>query len=128
MEGRALGSRGNRWESNLSWQVPTPAEETPRDGSKQHRRSRRRSLSPPREREFEKRLTPGTHRWGLGIWRTVAATPWVYRLATALGARGLRLLSRGGHIRRLPLGGGWTGHRDFPAPEGRTFQAQWRAR
>ena len=31
-----------------------------------------------------------------------------------------------GRFRWLPLATGWTRHRDFPAPEGRTFQAQWR--
>ena len=24
--------------------------------------------------------------------------------------------------------GGWTRHRDFPAPQGKTFMAQWKAR
>ena len=28
-------------------------------------------------------------------------------------------------IRRLPLVGGWTRHRDMPAPQGRTFQQLW---
>ena len=81
-----------------------------------------------REREFEKRLTPAAARWGLGLWRRVAAMPWAYRLATDMGARALKLLGRGGRLRRLPLGGGWTDHRDFPAPQGRSFQSQWAAR
>ena len=35
-------------------------------------------------------------------------------------------LGRGaGRFRRLPLAGGWTGSRDFPTPQGATFQAQW---
>jgi len=29
---------------------------------------------------------------------------------------------------RLPFATGWTRHRDFPAPQGATFQAQWRRR
>ena len=33
-----------------------------------------------------------------------------------------------GRFRWLPLASGWTRHRDFPAPEGATFQAQWKAR
>ena len=31
-------------------------------------------------------------------------------------------------FRWLPLAGGWTRHRDFPAPEVQTFQAQWKRR
>jgi len=44
--------------------------------------------------------------------------------ATALAATG----RRSGAFRSLPLAGGWTLTRDLPAPEGGTFQAQWRAR
>ncbi len=33
-----------------------------------------------------------------------------------------------GRFRRLPLAGGWTAGRDFPAPEGKTFQQQWARR
>jgi L-lactate dehydrogenase complex protein LldF len=81
-----------------------------------------------REREFEKRLTPAAARWGLGLWRVVAGWPFAYRLASGIGARALRLMARQGRIRRLPMGQGWTEHRDFPSPEGGTFQAQWAAR
>jgi L-lactate dehydrogenase complex protein LldF len=28
----------------------------------------------------------------------------------------------------LPLAGAWTKHRDLPAPQGRTFMAQYRSR
>ena len=81
-----------------------------------------------REREFERQLTPAAARSGLGLWRLVAGWPLAYRLASGLGARALRLMARQGRIRRLPMGRGWTEHRDFPAPEGGTFQAQWAAR
>jgi len=33
-----------------------------------------------------------------------------------------------GRIRSLPMAGGWTAHRDFPAPSGKTFIEQYRAR
>ncbi|MDT8343390.1 MAG: lactate utilization protein B [Thermohalobaculum sp.] len=80
-----------------------------------------------REREFEKNLTPSAVRWGLAAWRIVAGRPWAFRLVTGVAAFGLRLAARGrGRLATLPLGGGWTGHRDFPAPQGRTFQSQWR--
>jgi L-lactate dehydrogenase complex protein LldF len=82
-----------------------------------------------REREFEKRLTPGAARWGLGAWAWLAARPALYRLATRAAAAGLRLLAgRRGRLRALPLAGGWTGARDLPAPQGGTFMAEWAAR
>jgi L-lactate dehydrogenase complex protein LldF len=81
-----------------------------------------------REREFEKNLTPGVARWGLAYWRALGTRPALYRLATRISAFGLRLLAMGkGRISRLPMIGAWTDHRDFPAPQGSTFQAQWRA-
>ena len=43
-----------------------------------------------------------------------------------LAAWGLRLLSSGGRVRRLPLAGAWTEVRDFPAPEGGTFMDRYR--
>jgi L-lactate dehydrogenase complex protein LldF len=32
---------------------------------------------------------------------------------------------RSGRFQSLPLASGWTNFRDFPAPEGATFQARW---
>jgi L-lactate dehydrogenase complex protein LldF len=43
--------------------------------------------------------------------------------------RALGLLGRRkGRFRALPLAGGWTKHRDLPAPAGKTFQALWAER
>ena len=82
-----------------------------------------------REREFERHLSPATVRAGLGVWAFFACRPRLYGLATALAARLLGLVGRRqGRFRWLPLASGWTRHRDFPAPEGATFQAQWKAR
>jgi L-lactate dehydrogenase complex protein LldF len=82
-----------------------------------------------REREWERRLTPGAVRWGLGGWAFLVGRPWLYRLTTRLGGAGLRMLARGrGRLASVPLAGGWTGTRDFPAPQGRTFMDQWKAR
>jgi L-lactate dehydrogenase complex protein LldF len=82
-----------------------------------------------RQREFERRLTPSTVRWGLGVWGYFARRPALYRLATRMGAFALRRLAgRRGRIASLPLAGNWTAHRDLPAPSGPTFMAQWKAK
>jgi L-lactate dehydrogenase complex protein LldF len=82
-----------------------------------------------REREFERHLSPATVRGGLRFWAFFARRPRLYGVATALAARALWLLGRAtGRFRRLPLASGWTRYRDFPAPQGATFQAQWKKR
>jgi L-lactate dehydrogenase complex protein LldF len=82
-----------------------------------------------REREFERHLSPATVRTGLKFWAFFAQRPWLYGVATNLAARGLALLGgTRGRFRSLPLAGSWTNTRDFPAPQGATFQAQWRKR
>jgi L-lactate dehydrogenase complex protein LldF len=35
---------------------------------------------------------------------------------------------RGGSLSSLPLAGGWTKHRELPAPQGKTFQQMWAER
>jgi L-lactate dehydrogenase complex protein LldF len=80
-----------------------------------------------REHEFERHLSPVTVRSGLAIWAFFAKRPLLYGMATAVAAFLLHAIGRRrGRFRWLPLAGGWTRHRDFPAPAGRTFQAQWR--
>jgi L-lactate dehydrogenase complex protein LldF len=79
-----------------------------------------------RAREFEAGLAPAAMRSGLALWGFAARRPRLYRRLAGLGARLLaRLGGRSGHLRRLPLGGGWTAWRDLPAPEGETFLAAW---
>jgi L-lactate dehydrogenase complex protein LldF len=82
-----------------------------------------------REREFEKNLSPAAQRWGLGFWRALGTRPGLYGLYARLASFGLRTLALGkGRIRRLPMVGAWTDHRDLPAPQGGTFQSRWKAR
>jgi L-lactate dehydrogenase complex protein LldF len=81
-----------------------------------------------REREFERHLSPATVRGGISLWGYFAKRPLLYRLATRVAMKALALASRGkGRFTSLPLAGGWTQYRDFPAPQGQTFQAQWQA-
>jgi L-lactate dehydrogenase complex protein LldF len=82
-----------------------------------------------REREYERHLSPAPVRWGLGFWAFFAKRPRLYRKATALAARVLANLGHGeGRFHTLPFAGGWTKYRDFPVPEGKTFQQLWKER
>ena len=82
-----------------------------------------------REREFERNLSPATVRWGLSVWSFFARRPKLYQFSTGLAMRALGAFGRAkGRFSFLPLAGGWTKYRDFPAPEGATFQQQWKAK
>jgi L-lactate dehydrogenase complex protein LldF len=82
-----------------------------------------------REREFSRALQPATQRWGLRLWAALAARPALYRLGTRIAMRALgNLGAERGRFSRLLLASGWTRHRDMPAPQGRTFMDQYKAR
>ena len=82
-----------------------------------------------REREFERGLNPAVARYGLKFWASFARRPALYRLATSLSIPVLSAFAGARkRFRYLPLAGGWTRHRDLPAPQGRTFMQQWRDR
>ena len=69
-------------------------------------------------------------RQGLALWGFFARRPGLYRRVTGLANRLLALFGRAdGRYRAVPLAGGWTRYRDFPAPQsGGTFHAQWQRR
>jgi L-lactate dehydrogenase complex protein LldF len=76
-----------------------------------------------REKQFERGLRPRVERAGLALWGWLARHPALYALTTSIGARVLRLMGGGERlIHALPLAGGWTGGRDLPAPQGKTFR------
>ena len=79
-----------------------------------------------REAEFESGDLSPAYRAGLAAWAWVAQRPQLYAFGARLGMALLGALGRRrGYFRRLPLASGWTRHRDFPAPQGRTFQQLW---
>lgn len=79
-----------------------------------------------RAREFAAGLPPKVMRAGLAFWAFAAKRPALYRLGARVMARGLRILgSKHGVVRSLPLMKGWFAVRDFPSPQGRTFQDMW---
>ncbi|KIF80689.1 LutB/LldF family L-lactate oxidation iron-sulfur protein [Noviherbaspirillum autotrophicum] len=82
-----------------------------------------------REKQVERHLRPVTERLGLMAWAFVAKRPALYRLASKIGVRFLRLLAGGKKtISRLPFASGWTDYRDLPAPSGKTFRELYKER
>jgi L-lactate dehydrogenase complex protein LldF len=79
-----------------------------------------------REAEFEQGGPSWRYRMGLKTWAWFAKRPRLYHLATRFGMAWLGALGRSrGAFRWLPFAGGWIKHRDFPAPQGPTFQRLW---
>ena len=79
-----------------------------------------------REAEFKAGDLPSAFKFGLKAWAFFAQRPKLYHLAARLGIPALSLLGRRrGRFSWLPFAGGWTRHRDMPAPQGRTFQHMW---
>jgi len=79
-----------------------------------------------REREHARRLSPPVYRSGLAAWAWVARRPALYHAFTEAASRVLGWTGgRRGRFRALPFAAGWTGVRDMPAPEGRSFQSLW---
>jgi len=82
-----------------------------------------------REKEFEQHLQPRAMRWGLGVWAWFARRPRLYQFVTRMAARVLHNQGLGrGRLSKVPLASGWTATRDFPAPQGKTFQQMWKER
>lgn len=90
-----------------------------------------RMLRQLRVKEFREGLVKARVRYSLRLWSWLAQRPSIYRRAMSsvigivnLSNRCRPEASRGG-FSKLPLAGGWTGQRDFPAPQRATFQSQW---
>jgi L-lactate dehydrogenase complex protein LldF len=80
-----------------------------------------------RAEERERKLSPASWRRGLKLHGLLARAPRLYQWCTGFAIRLLHLLGRRkGSFGSLPLAGGWTSVRDFPAPEGSTFMSQWK--
>jgi L-lactate dehydrogenase complex protein LldF len=82
-----------------------------------------------REKQYERGLRPFHERLALAGWAWLGSHPRLYSALTGIGVRMLRWMGgREQRIVRLPFGGGWTGGRDMPAPEGKTFRALYARR
>ncbi len=79
-----------------------------------------------RETEFDLGNVPKGYRIGLMTWAWFAKRPRLYHMAARLGIAMMSAMGRmRGSFKHLPFAGGWTKHRDLPAPQGRTFQQLW---
>jgi len=82
-----------------------------------------------RAREHAYGLAPKAMTAGLGLWAFAARRPALYRFGTSALARLLKLAGGDrGYVRSLPLPRGWFAVRDFPGPQGKTFQELWSKR
>jgi L-lactate dehydrogenase complex protein LldF len=82
-----------------------------------------------REKQVERHLRPASERFGLMVWAFFAKRPTLYRLATRIAVRMLRMMAGGKKmISTLPFAGGWTDYRDMPAPSGKTFSELYKER
>ncbi len=82
-----------------------------------------------RERQTDERLRPWGERLALAAWAWLARHPAFYAAATEFAVRYLTLLAGGAkRIRFLRIAPAWSGGRDFPAPQGRTFRERYAAR
>ncbi len=85
-----------------------------------------RMLRSWRQKAFDANLGPTKTRLGLAAWAFLARRPGLYRVLMNFGVGILGFFGARGRFRSLPLAKGWTSVRDLPAPEGRTFLAQWK--
>ena len=79
-----------------------------------------------REDVVDSGLASGMERFLMRVWFAMVRNSTVYRIVTRVAIRVMRLFSgRNGRFSWLPMMGGWTSNKDFPAPEGKTFFELW---
>jgi L-lactate dehydrogenase complex protein LldF len=80
-----------------------------------------------RSEETSQKLNPRRWRLGLKVHAWLCSHPRLYQRLSGIliFILGLAAGKRGG-FKRLPMAGGWTHTRDFPAPQRKTFMQQYR--
>jgi L-lactate dehydrogenase complex protein LldF len=75
-----------------------------------------------RERDFARGNPAFTERLALKLWSYAATHPRLYHKVARIAVRRLaRAAGTRGTVRRFPFLKAWTGTRDLPAPQGKTF-------
>lgn len=79
-----------------------------------------------RVRQFKAGLGSQVARKNLWLWKQLVTRPKTYQFLSNMAMPLLKLVAgRKANIHYFPLLGAWLKHRDLPAPQGQTFQAQW---
>jgi L-lactate dehydrogenase complex protein LldF len=84
-----------------------------------------------RRRQYQNRQTSAVSRMALAAWSFLVRRPRLYRRVLGAAVTSLAWLARvrgRGRFRHMLFAGGWTSVRDLPAPQGASFQNQWRKR
>ncbi len=82
-----------------------------------------------RRRQYQNRQTSAVSRVALAAWSFLVRRPRLYRRVLGAAVASLAWLGRRrGRFRHMLFAGGWTSVRDLPAPQGSSFQNQWRKR
>lgn len=78
-----------------------------------------------RAQSWQKKYEPLTNRFFVQVFAQLAKRPRLFQLASSSGVFFMRLFSRKGWIRFMPMTSGWTRNRDLIAPESQTFLRQY---
>ena len=79
-----------------------------------------------RHEETRQKLSSKRWRRGIKFHAWLSTHPKLYQRLTGFAVSLLgRLGRKRGHFAKLPMAGGWTGSRDFPSPQGKTFMQQY---
>ncbi|MCW8885062.1 MAG: lactate utilization protein [Motiliproteus sp.] len=79
-----------------------------------------------RAQSWEKKYEPLTNRFFVSAFAQLAKRPKLFQLSSACGVIFMKLFSKNGWIRSMPMASGWTRNRDLIAPESQTFMQQYK--
>ena len=80
-----------------------------------------------RAQSWDKKYEPLTNRFVVKAFAALAKRPMLFQWVSSCGVIFMKLCSRKGWIRSMPLAGGWTRNRDLIEPESKTFMQQYKA-
>jgi L-lactate dehydrogenase complex protein LldF len=79
-----------------------------------------------RAQSWEKKYEPLSNRFFVQVFAQLAKRPALFQFASRCGVIVMKIFSRSGWIRYMPMTSGWTRNRDLPEPESSTFMEQYK--